>query len=239
MDKKGDSMNLSERLICIAKCIPDCNCLADIGTDHGYIPIYIILNNISKKVIAGDIKKGPIEIANKNILNYKLEDRIETRIGPGLSVLKKSEADVILIAGMGGNLIADIIEEKLDIATEADCLILQPVQYPEVLRKYLSKANFNIFDEELAKEGNKYYHIIKAKKGTGQVYEKEVYYYTGLSLLDKRHPILIKYVNHKIHRINIILRELANSNNIERKSELIKLKEEFEEVSKWLNYVVK
>jgi tRNA (adenine22-N1)-methyltransferase len=239
MSIEENTMNLSERLISIAKFIPKCRCLADIGTDHGYIPIYILLNNISEKAIAGDIKKGPVAIAKKNISSYKLEDKIETRIGSGLSVLKKSEADVILIAGMGGNLIADIIEEHLDIASAADCLILQPVQYPEVLRKYLSKANFVILDEELANEGNKYYHIIKAKKGIGNEYEKEVYYYTGLSLIKKRHPLLIKYLNHKIHRINIIIKELLNSNNIERRNELVKLKDEFEEVVKWLNYVMK
>jgi tRNA (adenine22-N1)-methyltransferase len=232
-------MNLSERLKVIANSIPECSCLADIGTDHGYIPIYTVLNNISKNAIAGDIKKGPVEVAKKNIINYKLENKIETRIGAGLSILKKNEADVILIAGMGGNLIADIIEEHHDIASATDCLILQPVQYPEALRKYLSKANFVIFDEELANEGNKYYHIIKAKKGNGNEYEKEVYYYTGLSLIKKKHPLLIKYLNHKINRINIIINELLNSDNNERRDELIKLKDEFEEVEKWLNHAMK
>lgn len=235
----GGIMNLSERLMTIAKFIPECKCLADIGTDHGYIPIYSILNKVCETAIAGDIKKGPVEIAKKNIKSYGLQDKIETRIGSGLSVLKKGEADVILIAGMGGNLISDIIEENIEIASSADCLILQPVQYPEELRKYLAKANFYIIDEELANEGSKYYHIIKAIKGSPNIYDKEAYYYTGVILLKKRHPLALKYVNFRINRINIILEKLINSENNARRNELLKLKEEFEEVSEWLKAVQK
>lgn len=232
-------MNISERLITIAKFIPNCTCLADIGTDHGYIPIYAIQNGICKTSIASDINKGPIQIADKNIRNYGYEDKIKTRIGPGLSTLKPNEADVILIAGMGGNLIAEIIQENLEIAEKCDYLILQPVQYPEVLRKYLADSGFNIIDEELANEGNKYYHIIKASKGASNEYMKNVYYYTGVKLLEKKHPLLLKYVNHKIGRIDVILNELSNSDNSTRKNELLALKQEFEEVRKWLEAVKK
>lgn len=227
-------VNLSERLMCIAKFIPPCQCLADIGTDHGYIPIYTVINNISKQGIASDIKEGPVSIAKKNIMAYRLENKIETRIGPGLSVLKMDEADVILISGMGGNLISDIIEENKEIAMNADYLILQPVQYVEELRKYLSNSEFKIVDEELAKDGNKYYHIIKIAKGTADTYGREVYYYTGLKLVNKRHPLILNYVEHKINGINLILEQLVNSKNSERRDELIKLKGEFEEVSRWL-----
>lgn len=227
-------MNLSSRLDAIAKFIPQCSCLADIGTDHGYIPIYAIQNNVCSEAIAGDIKKGPVEIANKNIRSYGLEDKIETRIGPGLSILKNGEADVILIAGMGGNLISTIINENIEIAINAKYLILQPVQYPEELRKFLFKSNFQIIDEELAIEGSKYYHIIKATYGDPKPYEKEVFYYTGLELMIKKHPLIQKYVDYKLNRINVILKELSNSTNITRKDELLILKEEFEEVSIWL-----
>lgn len=220
--------------MCIAKFIPPCQCLADIGTDHGYIPIYTVLNGVSKQGIASDIKAGPVSIAKKNIMSYKLENRIETRIGSGLSVLKMGEADVILISGMGGNLISDIIQENMEIAMSADYLILQPVQYAEELRKYLSCSGFKIIDEELAKDGNKYYHIIKIAKGEADIYNKEVYYYTGLKLINKRHPLVLDYVEHKINGINLILEQLVNSKNSERKNELIELKVEFEEVSRWL-----
>lgn len=227
-------MNLSERLLTIARFIPKCNCLADIGTDHGYIPIYTVTNNISQRAIASDINKGPVEIAKKNIKLYSIEGKIDTRVGNGLSTLKEGEADVILIAGMGGNLISEILEKDKNIAESADYLILQPVQYPEELRKYLCSAKFKILDEELAKEGNKYYHIIKVRRGEPDIYSKEVYYYTGLKLIEKRHPVLQSYVKHKIERITIILDELKNSDNLQRKNELKELKEEFEEVNKWL-----
>jgi tRNA (adenine22-N1)-methyltransferase len=232
-------MNLSERLNCISKIIPKCKCLADIGTDHGYIPIYTVSNGICDYAIASDIKKGPIIIAKKNICKHNLENKIETRVGPGLSVLKIGEADVILICGMGGNLISEILRENKLIAESADCLILQPVQYPEELRKYLIKSNFCIVDEELAFEDNKYYHIIKVKKGKSLGYDKEVYFYTGLQLIKKKHPLINDYIDFKINQLNNILEELNNSTQAERRFTVEKLKKEFEDVNTCLKAVEK
>jgi tRNA (adenine22-N1)-methyltransferase len=229
-------MNLSDRLLCISDFLPECNCIADIGTDHGYIPIHAIQTGKCKHAIASDIKKGPILVARKNISVYGLEKEIETRVGPGLSTLKKGEADVILVAGMGGNMIADILEDDLELATDARILIMQPVQYPEELRKYLFLHEYDIIDEELSKEDNKYYHIIKATKSKNfnkhnyEAYNKEVFYYIGIELMRKKHPLLLDYVNFKIKRLNIILKELVNSENIERKNELSMLMSQFEEV---------
>lgn len=227
-------MKISDRLQHIANMIPKCTCLADIGTDHGYIPIFCILNGVCKKAIASDINKGPVEAANKNIKRYEITGGIDTRVGPGLSTLAPGEADVIVIAGMGGNLIADIIEEDMLVAEKADVLILQPVQYPEVLRKYLHKKGFKIIDEDLVCDGEKYYQIIKASKGEDPGYKSEASYYIGKILIDKGGALLKEYLEHKITKLNIILKSLEESKDNSRYREVVNLKEEFEEVMKCL-----
>lgn len=223
-------MNLSERLMHIIDFIPQSTCLADIGTDHGFIPIYAILNSITEYAIASDINPGPVKVAKKNITKHGLSDKIQTRIGPGLSTLKASEAETIVIAGMGGILIADIIEENIKIARSASTLILQPVQYPEVLRKYLLTSNFNIIDEDIVKDENKYYYIIKAISEPAKEYEKDAYYYTGKKLVEKGNPLLKEYLNYKISSIKSILDNLSPIDQNIRHSELTNLKTEFEEI---------
>lgn len=232
-------MILSDRLKTLAEFLPECCCLADIGTDHGYIPIYAVENKICQTAIASDIKKGPVKIAAKNIKTYGFEGKIETRLGPGLATIKKDECDVIVISGMGGNLISEIIDNDIIKARSARFLILQPVQYPEELRKYLLHNNFTIVDETMANEGSKYYPIIKVVSGPSSTYTKEVFYYTGKIMIDNKHPILYKYIDHKIHRLNIILNELQNSENLIRKEEITKLKKEFEEVKACLEAATK
>ena len=103
-------MILSPRLLKIAKCI-DCDTLADIGTDHGYIPIFAMNNGLCKKAIACDINKGPLLSAKENIELYNLSDKIETRLSNGLLSLSPMEADTIVIAVMGGLLIRDILTD--------------------------------------------------------------------------------------------------------------------------------
>lgn len=227
-------MNLSDRLTHIINLIPRCNCLADIGTDHGFIPIYSVLNNIACHAIASDINKGPIKVAKINIDKYNLNDKIQTRIGSGLSTLKMNEADVIVIAGMGGVLISDIIENHINIARCSKWLILQPVQYPEVLRKYLLQTGFNIVDEDIVKDENKYYYIIKAESKKADEYKKEVFYYTGTKLIEKGHPLIKEYILYKIGSLNNILNNLSPIEQSVRYNQILSLRKEFEEVLKCL-----
>ncbi|SKA86051.1 tRNA (adenine22-N1)-methyltransferase [Caloramator quimbayensis] len=227
-------MKLSSRLSSIVNMIPKCNCLSDIGTDHGFIPIYTVLNDICERAIASDIKEGPLKTAKKNIEYYGLQEKIELRKGSGLKVLKKGEADVIVIAGMGGYTISSLIDEGIEIAKSAEHIIFQPAKYPEVLRKYLLSSGFKIYDEELVKEDNKYYHIIRASEGIMNTYEREADYYIGLKLIEKRHPLLKDYIDFKIEEFNKILKELSIENQNSRYIEVKNLIKEFEDVIKCL-----
>ncbi|TDT51083.1 tRNA (adenine(22)-N(1))-methyltransferase [Fonticella tunisiensis] len=223
-------MNLSKRLKHIVKMIPSCRCLADIGTDHGYIPIYTVMNNISKYAIASDINQGPINAAIQNIKKFNLNDKIQTRVGSGLSTITEGEADVIVIAGMGGTLITEILAEGSPVARQAEYLILQPVQYPEVLRKYLVNNGYIIIDEDIVKEDNKYYQVIKAANGISKPYDKEVYYYIGKILIDKGNPLLKEYIEYKMDILKNILEQLSEKQQVEKYRELSQLINEFKDV---------
>lgn len=227
-------MKISLRLKKILNIVPEGTCIADIGTDHGYVPIKAIKCGKVKRAIASDINEGPIKIAKRNIYKNNLENLIELRVGDGLSVLKEREADIIVIAGMGGNLISDIIKRNYNIASSCRYLVLQPMQYPEVLRKYLAQSDFSIKDEDITKEDGKFYHIILAQKGCGDKYKNEAYYYTGNKLVQKKEPVVKKYIEFKINMLKSILNGLPISYNKSDKDNLLNLKNQFEDVYKCL-----
>lgn len=174
-------MILSPRLLKIAQCI-NCDVLADIGTDHGYIPIFAVNNGLCKNAIACDINSGPLISAKENIQLYNLSDKIETRLSNGLQALSPMEADAIVIAGMGGLLIRDILTDGKDKICDETTLILQPMVAVDQLREFLIKNGFNIFKEHLSREGDKFYNILCIKKGICEYSEKEILFGKGLEM---------------------------------------------------------
>ena len=149
--------------------------IADIGTDHAYIPIFLAEKNLADRVIATDINEGPLNIARDNIKRKGLENKIETRLGGGLSVIRAGESDDIIIAGMGGILISEIIENDIDTAKQSR-LVLQPMNAQYELRKYLVSHGFRITGEDLAVEGFKVYNVITAERGEMQPFETDFEY---------------------------------------------------------------
>lgn len=132
---------------------------ADIGTDHAYIPIELSKRKI--RAIATDIMPGPLKIAEENV--KKNEAPVELRLGAGLEPINKGEADCIIIAGMGGEMIEKILSDSPEKATGVT-LILQPMNRQYELRTYLLEKGFQIINEDLAVEGFKVYNLLVAKK---------------------------------------------------------------------------
>lgn len=215
-------MDISLRLKCIANQIDLCHSVGDIGTDHGYIPIYLIKQGKCKIAIASDINQGPVEKARFNVAIENMETVIQCRLGAGLSILKQGEVDSLIIAGMGGNLIRDIIEDDLEIFKSVNYAILQPVQNPEILRKYLLEKGFIIIDEDLCKDENKYYEIIKVKFGANPVEKEDIFYEISEELIIKHHPLLKEYLNFKIEKYSKIFLNISEETPLsqKRKSEL-------------------
>ena len=121
-------MKLTDRLLKIASLVGENKKIADIGTDHGYIPVYLLNNNKINYAILADVNKGPLENARKEVKNNKLENKVDLRLGSGLEVLKINEVDEIIIAGMGGILISELLNVKKDVSQSVEKLILQPMQ---------------------------------------------------------------------------------------------------------------
>ncbi|WP_300347403.1 class I SAM-dependent methyltransferase [Clostridium sp.] len=194
-------MELSKRLKKIAEHVDKCESIADIGTDHGYIPIYLVKEGICKKAIASDINKGPIEKAKVNVVFEGVSDKVKCLLGPGLNPLKVGEVDGVILAGMGGNLTRDILLNDMDKVKKYDFLILQPAQNPEVLREFLYKNNYEILDEDLIKDEGRFYELFKVKYNETSeklVFEDELDYEVSPLLRKKNHPLLKEFLEEKI-----------------------------------------
>ncbi len=187
---------ITPRLKMVADLVPQCSLVADIGTDHGYLPIYLVNKGICESAIAADVNKGPLEAAKKNIALTRVKDKIETVLSDGLKNVEK--ADCVTIAGMGGELIASILEHRKEGMTK---FVLQPQRAMGHLRKYLAREGFEIKKESLAQEGDKMYCAFYAEY-TGEkseIEEKE-------ALLGKRellcdNKLFYEYINYRRREI--------------------------------------
>ncbi len=154
-------VKLSKRMGAVASLVTAGNRLADIGTDHGYVPIALIQNGIIPSAIAMDINAGPLERANEHIAQNQLGEVITTRLSDGVAALKPNEADTILIAGMGGELVIHILEEGKEVCRSAKEIILQPQSEIAKVRKYLRDNGYQTEDEDMIFEEGKYYPMMK------------------------------------------------------------------------------
>jgi len=191
------SIELSPRLKVISDCIIGVNTMADIGTDHGYLPVALVEKKVILTAIACDINEKPLERAKKFIADNDFNKIIETRLGSGLSVLKPGEVDVIVIAGMGGLLIRDLLESEARIAGSVKKIVLQPMNNQWVVRRYLETHGFKICHEDLAKEGNRIYEIIVAEPGT-MIISNALDYELGYKSIETKHLLLTAHINRKI-----------------------------------------
>lgn len=229
-------MKLSERLMTIISLIPQNSIVADIGTNHGYIPAYLIENKISKKVIGTDISKGSLEKIIEYVRGLGYEEKIDSRLGDGLEVVKPYEIDTVIIAGMGGLLIRDILEKDKDVRESIVNFILQPMVAAKELREYLIENNFEIIREELAKEGNKYYEIIYAKQGKTFI-EKEIYYEISPLLIREKHPLLKEFVQYKLRGAEKIIKEIENIDTDKTKERYLQLLDEINDYKEVLKEI--
>ncbi|MCI1944091.1 MAG: class I SAM-dependent methyltransferase [Clostridium luticellarii] len=224
-------MEISLRLKAVAQMVDSCHCAADIGTDHGYIPIYLIKNHICNRAIASDINVGPIKRAILNVKFENLDDKIDCRIGEGLSTINPGEAEEVVIAGMGGNLIVNIIESHMEVFEESNSFILQPMQNSEVLREYIYKKGFKIIDEELCIDENRFYEIMKIGYDTVVKKVDSIFYEVGRTLVEKKHKYLSEFVEKKIENYSRIIlnikghTELANKRKLELQTRIKRLQE--------------
>lgn len=213
----------SLRLKKICNLVDENSIVADIGTDHGIIPIELSKNNMSKKIIATDISKSCIEkleqklIYNSNIVN------IETRVSDGLDCFDEFEVDTIIISGMGGILIKEILEKNLNVAKSANNLILSPNNSLDILRKFLLHNNFVIEREDDVIENKKYYQILKVKRGK-DFYRNDYEYLYGKLLIKNKSENLKLFLENELKKYRDIIDKISiESKNNKRIIEITNL----------------
>lgn len=203
-------VKISNRLMTAASLVSEGMILADVGTDHGYVPIYLMEQKRIPSAIAMDINEGPLERAREHITLYGMDTYIKTRLSDGVAAMKPGEADAILIAGMGGGLVMHILKDGEEVCHAAKELILQPQSELERVRAFLEEEGYEILAEDMVFEEDKFYPMMKVRY-TGEALEKlrekkqdlpkiqdvdpfKLFNLYGGLLLKNQHPVLKTYL---------------------------------------------
>lgn len=211
-------MQLSKRLQAVADFVPPQSRLADVGTDHAYVPISLAEEKKITGAIAMDVVDGPLQRARENIAAHHLETVIETRKSDGLEALQPGEADAVVIAGMGGLLICRILEQGRKVAATVRDWVLEPQSDTDQVRTYLLSHGYTICEETMVEEDGKFYPVLKVCTGNGESGEGEcgepyhpVELLYGRHLLRNRHPILRRYLEKEIRTYRKLLENLSRA----------------------------
>ena len=217
-------MELSVRLQAVADMVSKGRRVADIGCDHGYVSIYLYRQRQCERVIAMDVKKGPLERAKTNIERYGLSDYIDVRLSDGTAALNPGEADTLLMSGMGGRLTIRILEEGFARLGRFEELVLQPQSELFLVRAFLRRQGIQIVDEQMVIDDGKFYTIIKAQpqdgddvEGQKRAYRQIVEDYFGPVLLKKRPEAFLLYLQKEAEKTKELLQKVTKQ---ERRDEL-------------------
>lgn len=203
--------HLTPRLKKIADLIQPCNIMADIGTDHAYLPVYLCMSGKCKSAIASDIKQGPLESAASTVTGYNQAHKIELRLGSGVDTLEPEEADVIVIAGMGGIIITEILKSRPEIFKTAKQILIQPMSSVSELRENLCDIGYEISNEYLAKEDRKIYNIMTVTPCDNTSPQTEADIYVGKKLMENRPEHFDEYIIMKKKQLENMIEGLKKS----------------------------
>lgn len=198
-------VKISRRLQTAAALVSEGTVLADVGTDHGYIPLYLLEQGKIKRAVAMDINKGPLARAKEHITQYGMEQYIETRLSDGVAGLQPHEVDSILIAGMGGGLVMHILKEGEAVCKAAKELILQPQSELCQVRRFLAEEGYVTEAEEMVLEDGKYYPMMRVhweeqersvewQENGEELLRQETCDIYGRLLLERKHPVLREFL---------------------------------------------
>lgn len=218
-------MILSKRLTTIASLVPVGSRVADVGTDHGYIPIYLVENRIAVSAIAMDVRKGPLSRAAEHVQEHGLQDKIQLRLSDGLDELQAGEADAVIISGLGGPLMIDMLTRGHEVAQTVDTFVLSPQSDIPGVRVYLREHGYRIDRELFMKEEGKYYTVMVVTHGDSQP-GRHIDDLFGRELLDSKDPTLLEYLKKEQDRYQQLIPTLENASREETRQRGQKMKEE-------------
>lgn len=234
-------MELSRRLAAVAALVSDGSRLADIGTDHAYIPIRLASEGRIPSAIAMDVNRGPLDRAAANIRQAGYEDRIRTRLSDGFSALKPGEADSAVIAGMGGGLVIRILDSGMPVVRTLKECILQPQSEIEKVRTFLLKEGFFFMEEMMVEEDGKYYPMMKViPPGNGKAKKNDPWTKTelryGKLLLKNKNEVLREYLFREIRIRKQLINRLEHGDTERTAVRLEELKTELKYAEKGMDY---
>lgn len=215
-----NNLKISKRLIDIAGFLPEGASFADIGSDHAYLPCYVCLRDKSAKAVAGEVNQGPFDSARKNIKKLGLEQQITVRLGDGLQVIKDSdELEQVVIAGMGGGLIAQILNDGKPKLHSVQRLILQPNVNARKVRIWLEKHGFVLVEERILEEKGHLYEILVADRLAANPYveglmEKQLL--LGPFLLQEKSPVFYKKWEVEKNKLQRVISQMEQSANTDQ-----------------------
>lgn len=190
--------SLSKRLSAVAGLVEKGSVIADVGTDHGYIPVYLYKSGIIKGAVAADVNEKPLASCKALVMQEELSAVIKIRLSDGLDNILPDEYDTVIIAGMGGELISDILS-RADVRDKH--IILNPMTHPEIARKYLYDNGFDIINDLVVKDGKHYYSVFDAGY-TGEILPKTMadYYLGNIKDFSNKEYFehLLNYLNNKL-----------------------------------------
>lgn len=203
-------MRLSPRLDLVAALVPEGKIVADIGTDHARLPLFLVEQGICPRVIAVELNEGPYRVACRQVRKRGAGDRIQVRRGHGFSAIKPGEVEVAVMAGLGGRTIIHIVRNHPAVTEKISHFILQPMTDGEELRLWLSRHYFRIVTEALVAEEGRLYEVIVAQHGVEPA-SSEVLLSIGPRLVAERHPLLAGYLDRLLKREKAILAEMEQA----------------------------
>ncbi len=205
-------MKLNDRLGAIAAMVPYGSRIADIGTDHAYLPLYLAESGHIKQAVAVDVNPGPFVVARDAVLRAGMADKIAVRLGNGLQVVAPEEVDVVVIAGMGGMTMIQIMEDSPSVLPMLSRLVLQPMVGTPQVRRWLQANGWCIVDETIVQDEGRLYEIIAAEPGYMEASELlEI----GPILWQQRHPLLADLLQQRLNSLNNIVRQMEKSSSVQ------------------------
>lgn len=226
-------MELSKRLQAVADLVGKGLVVADVGTDHGYIPIYLIESGKCAKAFAMDVNEGPLLRAKDHINEHGLTERITTRLSDGVKALEVGECESVVVAGMGGTLAIKIIEEGKEIFRSLREFVLQPQSELEKVRQYLNENGFQVVAEDMVLEDGKYYPMMKVINALDSKYSLIELRY-GRGLLNQKHPILKAFLEKEVNGKQMIIDNLKSQPGEHIKVRIQELESELEIINETL-----
>ena len=222
-------MALSKRLEQVARMIPPCNTVADVGTDHGFLAVALIEKEIAQQVIAIDVNRGPLESAIGFVQEQGLDHKITCRLGDGLAITSVGEVDCAVICGMGGELMQHIISIGPELLPT---YVLQPQSHREELKKFLVQQGYGITEEQCLVEGKQYYDIWVVKRGVTSVYNTlsadSILWEYGALLQEKRSEVWIAHIQRRIDTLQSIVGHMREASKDSR--DIRRIEKEIEEL---------